>query len=152
MSESSPESPSLLARGVGRWQGAERLAPAPWAPDGLDARGTTHGYEILGGRGLASDYEQTVDGEVTLTAHTVIRIEGDRGLRMYFHSEPGGAPTEMAGRVEGNALVFEGPGPGGRMRQIMRYSPEVLEVVSESWDADSDAWREVFLGRYDRVE
>ncbi len=152
MSERRPDSPSVLARGVGRWEGTERLAPAPWAPDGLDAVGTTHGYPILGGQGLASDYVQTVNGEVTLTAHTVIRTDGDGGLRMYFHSEPGGAPTEMVGRVEGDALMFEGPGPGGRMRQTMRYGEDWMEVVSESRSESDHTWQPVFEGRYERVE
>lgn len=152
MTESHPDPTSVLARGVGRWRGPERLAPAPWAPDGLDALGTTHGYAILGGKGIASDYEQSVDGQVTLTAHTVIRTDGEGGFRMYFHSEPGGPPTEMEGRVEGDALVFEGPGPGGRMRQTMRYDDDAMEVVSESWDDGAGEWRPVFEGRYAKVE
>lgn len=141
----------LLARGTGVWEGDETLAPAPWAPDGMEARGRTEARLILDGRGLASEYAQTVDGAVSLRSHTVLRWdEGQGDFVLHFFSEPGGGPMVLRGRRDGDRLVLEGDGPGGAMRQTMEYGEDMLRVRSESRGEDG-AWATTFEGSYRKL-
>ena len=152
MSRPDSDTPwTLLARGAGSWVGDEEMAPAPWAPDGLVAVGRTDGHPILGGRGLASDYTQEVGGQVTMTAHTVLRWDDQAGdFLMHFFSHPGGGPTVLRGAADGHTLVLEGPGPGGRMRQTFVYGDETMEVSSEGQDEHGN-WAPIFKGTYRRA-
>lgn len=140
----------LLSRGVGTWEGEERMAPAPWAPDGVQSTGRTEARAILDGRGLASDYVQMVGGEVTASAHTVLRYdeEQDRFEMHFFGTD--GAPAVLQGTARGEALVFEGEGPGGPMRQTFVFGDGEMEVRSEAPSEDA-GWVSVFEGRYRRL-
>lgn len=142
---------TVLARGVGRWSGEEWFAPGPWAPKGEEIAGRSDARLILGGKGLASEYEQLTDGVTMLVAHTVIRWDGAAGeFIMYFFSDPGGDPMEMRGRREGDGLVFEGQGPGGPMRQTIRYGDDALDITTEGLESEADGWETLFEGRYER--
>ena len=150
MSDHDEKPWDILARGAGTWEGPETMAPAPWAPDGMASNGRTEGRTILGGKGVASEYTQTVGGQVVMTGHTVIRYDDDAdAFVMHFYTT--GAPTEMAGRRDGDSLVFAGDGPGGPMRQTMRYGREELAVLSEGLNPKSGEWSTVFEGTYRRV-
>ncbi len=142
---------SILARGTGVWEGEESMAPAPWAPDGMTSVGRTVGRLILGGKGLAADYSQSVGGQVVMTGHTVIRYD-ETSNAFVMHLYTTGAPSEMKGRRDGNALIFEGAGPGGPMRQTTRYGPTDMTVLSEGKDPDSGEWATMFEGSYRRPE
>ncbi|MDX1646736.1 MAG: VOC family protein [Longimicrobiales bacterium] len=145
-----PEAPwSLFADGAGEWQGTETMPPAPWAPDGLETTGRISAHTIMDGRGLASDYVQETDGEVTLRTHTVLRYdeEHDRFM-MHFFGGPAGEPTVLEGRREGDRLVFEGQGPAGAMRQTFHYAADEMRVRSESPAGEGEGWTTVFEGRY----
>ena len=140
----------VLSRGIGTWEGEERMAPAPWAPDGMESTGRTEARAILDGRGLASDYVQMVDGEVTTSAHTVLRWDNDRdGFEMHFFGAEG-APAVLPGEARGDELVFEGEGPGGPMRQTFVFGDGEMEVRSEA-PAEGGEWVTVFEGRYRRL-
>ena len=132
---------------MGDWAGSETMAPAPWAPDGMEAQAELSARLVLGGRGLASEYAQRVDGEITLETHTLIHWDDDAGrFLMHFYSAPGAPPAVFEGERSGDRLVFEGAGPAGPMRQTFVYGEDELRVVSEA--PDGDGWSVVFDGRY----
>ncbi len=140
----------VLSRGIGTWEGEERMAPAPWAPDGLESTGRTEARAILDGRGLVSDYVQMVNGEVTTSAHTVLRYDDGRGgfVMHFFGAE--GEPAVLPGEARGDELIFEGDGPGGPMRQTFVFGDGEMEVRSEA-PGEGGGWATVFEGRYRRI-
>ncbi|MEQ8330429.1 MAG: VOC family protein [Longimicrobiales bacterium] len=152
MSASEHDTPwSILERGTGEWVGAETMAPAPWAPEGLEAVGRSTARLILDGRGLAADYVQEVDGKATMHGHGVTRWDESAGdFVMHFHTQPGGPPSELRGKADGDTLVLEGPGPGGRMRQTVVYGTDRMDVRAESLDPDADRWSTTFEAVYRR--
>lgn len=142
---------SILERGTGEWIGSETMAPAPWAPDGLEAVGRSSARLILGGRGLAADYVQEVDGQATMRGHAVTRYDEASGeFVMQLYSHPGGPPSELRGHADGMKLTVAGPGPGGPMRQTVMYGDDRMEVRAESLDAESGAWKTTFEAVYRR--
>lgn len=142
---------SLLEKGAGTFEGDEEMPPAPWAPEGMKARGRTVARLIHGGRGLASDYVQWVEGEVATEAHTVIRYEEPTDdFVMHFFPSTGDGPSVMRGHRDGNALVFEGDGPAGPMRQTFLYGDDRLEVLAESPPEDGSGWTLLHRGEYRR--
>jgi len=152
MSEQESDGPwTLLARGTGEWEGEERMAPAPWAPEGLEARGRHSARLVLGGRGLASEYVQRVDGEVSVTTHTLIRWDDAReGFVMHFFSSLQAEPTVFQGVREGDRLVFDGESPQGPMRQVLDYGGDGLRARSLAPDGEG-GWTTVFEGEYRRT-
>jgi hypothetical protein len=121
----------------------------------MEAEGRTVSRLAVGGRALVSEYEQTTEGDVTLRAHSVLRrVEEDDETEphyvLHFFSEMSGAePTVLRGGAEGGALVLEGPGPGGVMRQTIRYEDDRMTVVSASRSEDGE-WSPTFRGSYRR--
>lgn len=141
---------TLLARGAGRWTGEERIAPAPWAPDGVDAVAVHDARLVLDGRGLVTDYVQTVDGEVSVRSVTFIRWREDEDRFALQHfGGPSGEPTVLSGVRDGDRLVFEGEAAWGRLRQTMDYGERGLTIRGETPGEDG-AWIPVFEGAYRR--
>lgn len=139
---------SILSRGAGDWEGQETMPPAAWAPDGMKSTGRISARPILGGLGLASEYVQEVDGEVTMMSHTVFRWDATRRVFiMHFVTADGGDATILEGRQDGDRLVFEGEGPWGPMRQTFHYGPGTMRVISEAGAPGGD-WATVFEGQY----
>jgi predicted enzyme related to lactoylglutathione lyase len=142
---------TILARGVGHWSGEEWFAPGPGAPAAERVAGRSAARLILGGRGLASEYEQETDGVKSFVAHTVIRWDGAaEEFAMHFYSDPGGDPMEMRGRREGHAVVFEGQGPGGPMRQTVLYDEDAVAVTTEGREPETDVWTTLFKASCER--
>lgn len=140
---------SILSRGAGEWAGEESMPPAPWAPDGMESTGRISAKPILGGRGLASEYVQELDGQIQMMRHTVFRWDESRNLFiMHFVTAAGGEATVLEGRRDGDRVIFEGTGPMGPMRQTFRYGGDVLEVSSEASSPESGEWAVVFQGQY----
>ena len=153
MKNPSTEGPwTILALGAGHWAGNEPVAPGPRTPSEATIRGRSEARLILGGRGITSDYVQETDGEITLSGHTIIRWdEAAAEFVMHFFSEPGGGPTELRGRAEGDLLVFEGEGPGGAMRQSVRYGDDEIDVRTEGKDPATGEWETLFEAHYERI-
>lgn len=142
---------TILARGLGEWTGPEKMPPAPWAPDGMTATGHISAHAGVGGSALVSAYRQeSDDGTAMMHAHSVFTVDpGSGDVVMHFFSSMGGEPQVMRGRADGNALVLEGVGPGGRMRHVFRYGDGTMEVESLA-EADDGGWTKLFEGRYVR--
>jgi hypothetical protein len=140
---------SILRRGAGEWLGEETTPPAPWAPDGMESTARLSASLILGGRGLASDYRQEIDGQISMRSHTVIWWDEARAVFvMHFVTGSGGEPTVLQGRREGDRLIFEGAGPMGKLRQTLHYGDGRMEVTSAVPDPEADAWTTIFHGQY----
>lgn len=152
MNDTAADTPwSLLAMGAGTFEGDEEAPPAPWAPEGSTSRGRTEGRLIHDGKGLVSDYTQEVEGEVSFEAHTVIRYdEADDDFVMHFFPSMGDSPQIMRGHRDGRALVFEGEGAMGPMRQTFLYGDDRLEVLAEAPSEDGDGWMLLQRGEYAR--
>ncbi len=149
MEASKTEPWAVLAKGTGSWTGTETIMTSPGESMTATARAEAH--LILGGRGLASDYVQEVDGQVTLHGHTVIRWDDLVGeFVMSFHSHPGGPPIETRGHAEGDRLIFEGHGQHGPMRQHSSYGPDTMGALAEVPDGQG-GWITVFEGEYTRM-
>ena len=143
---------TILARAAGHWAGTETFGPGPRAPSAGAIRGRSEARLILGGRGIASDYVQETDGEVTLSGHTIIRWdEAAAEFVMHFFGEPWGGPTEFRGRAEGDSLVLEGEGSGGPMRQSVRYRDNAFDVQTEGKDPVTGEWLTLFEAHYERI-
>jgi predicted enzyme related to lactoylglutathione lyase len=156
---SPPEAPSsndpwtILARGAGTWTGRERMPSASPSPDGLESKARLSARTVLGGRGLASDYAQEVNGVVTLTSHTLLWWDQAAGrFVMHFASGAGGETTVLTGRQDQERLVFEGEGATGRMRQTFDFGGGRMRAMAEGLDPETGTWIVVFEGDYDRVD
>jgi hypothetical protein len=139
-----------LARGAGEWRGPEQIPPAPWAPDGMTATGHISARTALGGSALVSDYSQEAGGAVSMHAHSVFVVDPETGeVTLYFFSSMSAEPQVLRGRADGDEMILEGRGSDGRMRQVFRYGPDVMEVEARA-EAEDGEWTLLFEGRYTR--
>ncbi len=64
---------------TGKWQGAEKMWVDPAAKEPMQAQAKFENKLLIGGEAIGADYQQTVNGDVSLTCFTLIRATDDKG-------------------------------------------------------------------------
>lgn len=143
-----------LRQGAGCWRGEERMPPSDAMPEGSVATGRSEARLSAGGTLLVSEYEQQVEGEVTMRGLSVMSWNPEPGrYEMYWFDGTGSPPSVLAGTVEGDALVLIGEGPGGSRIRHRTTHPDArtMRTVSEI-SFDGSTWTAAFEAVYVREE
>ncbi|MEK9501417.1 response regulator [Gaopeijia maritima] len=137
---------------IGRWEGDEHIFPAPWAPEGVMARGTIEIRSVMGDTALLLEHQREVQGTVRRRGLTLLIWDGYSGEVVHYGFVSGGtSPSVFRGAWDGRLLQVEGPGPGGQVRHERSWHDEIMTLRSWTLPEDSAAEILAFEGTYQRV-
>jgi hypothetical protein len=121
-----------LARLVGSWTGAERMAASAWSPEELHTTGRIEATMKIDGHLLVTDYRQEQDGQIGFRGHGAYAYDekNDRYSMYWFDSQSTNPDGPIYGRWEDDTLTFEG-----------RDGETVTRYVYELRDADEYRFR-----------
>ena len=141
----------LLARGVGTWEGVEKMPPSDRAPEGITAVGRNIARMTAGDAILVNDYTQTINGEVTMRGHAVtVWNDAKRRCFMYYFDSAGNPPAVFEGDFHDGALALVGDTPEGQIRHTTDHpDADTMRTVSDILVGDS--WQRVFESTYKRT-
>lgn len=149
----APDAPSPpIVDLVGLWEGEEHIFPAPWAPQGLIARGSVEIRAVMGETALLAEHRREVDGVVRRRGMTLLVWDGFSGEVVQYGFVSGGtSPSVSRGRWDGRMLKVEGPGPGGMVTHERSWHAEVMTL--RSWTQPDDRTDPIlaFEANYRRV-
>ena len=142
-----------LLRFVGRWSGAEQMAPSPWGPGGT-ATGRTHCRRGLDGLALIQEYEQEKDGQVVFRGHGVLLIEPDtQDVLWWWFDSFGFPPGDPArGRWDGDVLLFDKASPMGESRYRYDFAGDRYRFTIENRFPGQTEFAEFMHGDYSRAD
>ena len=142
-----------LLRFVGRWSGAETMAPSPWGPGGT-AIGRTHCRRGLDGLALIQEYEQEKDGQVVFRGHGVLLVEPDtQDVLWWWFDSFGFPPGDPArGRWEGDVLLFDKASPMGESRYRYDFAGDRYRFTIENRFPGQTEFAEFMHGDYSRAD
>ena len=140
-------------RMVGRWQGTERLHPAPHDPFGGIAAAVIVNRPILGGLMLVQEYRQSRNGETALEGHAVFRWDpADGRYAMHWFDSSGRAPAEFRGTFDDGVLVLEHRAAHGLSRASFDFRRDDRYGFRMEVSPNGVAWYPFIEGDYRRVE
>ncbi len=141
-----------LALLVGRWEGAERILPTPFDPEGGPAHGTWRTRMALHGFCLIADYEQRRGGVVNFEGHGVYGWHPrERCYTLHWFDSTG---------IESGEPAFGGWDEGGLTlmhETTVGHSRHVYEVDGDAFrfrlehSPDGSEWMPFLEGEYHRV-
>ena len=141
----------VLARLAGRWKGAEKMYPSPWAPEGSDAVGIIEAEMQIDGFFLISNYKQTVGGQQTFLGHGVYGWDAQKqSYTMHWFDSMGMDPGAPAlGTLEGNVLTFRSESPMGKHRFVYTFSEGGGHHFAMAMSKDGENWQPLMEGTYE---
>lgn len=143
----------VLARLAGKWQGAEKMHPSPWVPEGCEAVGIIEAEMKIDGLFLVTNYVQTVDGKQTFQGHGVFGWDAyKQRFTMYFFDSMGMDPGAPAlGTLEGNVLAFYSESPMGKHRFVYEFLDGGKHSFAMAMSQDGENWQPMMEGMYEPV-
>ena len=150
MPQPGPEHEKLHAM-VGEWVGDDTLFPSSWSPE-EQHRKCKLSVRSLDNFFVISDFEQTVDSQVTFRGHGVYSWDPQAEVfKMYWFDSMGGAGGLADGRMEGNVLTFQNTSPMGHHRYRYTFNPD--ETIFEmAGSQDGEDWQTMMEGHYRKVD
>ncbi|KQZ30098.1 MULTISPECIES: DUF1579 family protein [Caulobacter] len=144
MMESLVEARSQLRRLVGIWDGAGKVHPNPFGPDGPTSGRWTFRMDP-DDISLIGDYAEERPGGHRFHGHGVLTIDPERLDAIWFWFDTYGFPpiAPARGRWEGDQLILEKTTPRGVGRTLFRVDGDRLQHEASARLAGEETFRQI---------
>lgn len=140
-----------LAAFEGRWQGTQKLSPAPWDETTGTATTTIDAKMSLGGLFVVMDYVQKRPDNTTLQAHLVLGYNaGKSEHQLFWFDTQGSIGAPFVGKFEGGTLRVTRAGARAQMKMEWSVKATQLTIVS-STSTDGKTWTPFSEGTFQKT-
>lgn len=134
---------------LGDWSGDEVMHPSPMGPGGK-SKGRLKARAIVGGFGVAQDYEQKAGGRLQFSGHGVFGYDAQQNCYLWHWSDSmGGVPcSAIQGQWVGNKLVWQNQSPMGHARYTHTFLRGGKMDFRIEVSQDGAQWATMMEGHY----